>query len=543
MTDADEVNARFRIRALLGSGATASVYDALDTTTGDRVAVKVLHPHLADDPALARAFLREAEIVAGLSHPGLSASVARGDGATPSRSWTAWEFVEGVSLAETVRGSGALDHTSALTVAASLLDALQVLHSAGIVHRDISPANVLIARGADARILDVHLIDFGLSAPVGESARGADVLRSAAGEGVVGNASYASPEQLRGDPVGVAGDLYQVAGVLYFALAGTPPFPRSSVADTVRAHLTALPPTASVAAPGVPVAVDRLIVRALLKEPAERYPDARAMRAAIDPLFSTAHREPALPEDSAPTPTRVLTAARPLAPAPIEPEPRATSPWLWVLGAAAVTVVVAVIAAAALPTASGSAAAPAPAAPTAVASADPVVATPIPTPPDPVPTTPVAPTSVPMPEVRGLALADAAEALRRAGLLPGVVTAHDGPSAAQTVLAAGADVGVEVPMGSAVDLAVASGWTVVPEVASFAERDAVGLVSAAGLVPLVVREPRPGIIGAVVAVEPAVATRQVLGSTVTIVVATASVPSPTATPRPSATVPSPAPSS
>lgn len=542
MSEALARDDRFRVVALLGSGATASVYDAVDRSTNERVALKVLHPHLAGHPASARAFLREAEIVRGVAHPGLCGLVAYGDGSTAARSWVAWQYVAGVSLAEEVRASGPLDVGPALDLVAQLLRALAALHAAGIVHRDISPANVLLDRDPRGRVRDVRLIDFGLAAPAGESTRGGDVLRSSDGDGIVGNVSYASPEQLRGEAVGFAGDLYQVAGVLYFSLVGTPPFARASVDDTVQAHLTALPPTASVSVPGVPLEVDRLIVRAMLKEPTERFADAAAMLAAIEAV-TRGSRPPLASHDTGrvprpmpmSAPTRVIASERSVPHEPMHaPGPRSTSPWLWVVACAALAVVVAVTAVAASPARSGSAVAP-----PASSPVEETVETPAPTAATAPPVVSAEPTAasgaanVRVPDVGGMTLVAATEALRRVGLVTGVVTEQDGSSPAQTVLSAQTSAGSDVQAGSAIDLVVASGWNRVPDVMTWAEQDATGLLMASGYVVVVAREARSGVPGSTVAMEPGVSARLPLGSTVKIIVATTPVSTPPSTPRPS----------
>lgn len=552
-TEGLDVSERFRILGLLGSGATASVYEAVDRITGEDVALKVLHPQLASDPALARAFLREATIVEGLAHPHLCVLRSRGDGLSPERTWTAWELVRGISLAESVRTAGRLDPLASLTLVGSLLDALSILHGAGVVHRDVSPANVLIDRAPDGSIRDVRLVDFGLAAPVGESARGGDVLRSTAGDGVVGNAAYASPEQLRGEPIGFAGDVYQVAGLLYFALVGTPPFPRGRTEDVVQAHLTALPPTASVTVPGIPVGLDRVIVRGLLKDPAERFPDAARMRLAIDVVaraLGSSARQPGPLAAPAPAaeqrPVAPLTRVLAADPAPRVAEtgdqPR-TSPWLWVLaGTAAALVLGVVVVVAARPGADGPAPAPTSAAVAeATAPRETAAVTPTTSVAPPAPSI-SAPTLVPVPDVRGLAVSEAVAVLRGQGFVDGQHVPQDGIAPAQTVLSTSAQPGAEVPAGSTIDLAVASGWNGVPDVVGYAEQDAIARVSAAGLVPLLVRAQRSGVVGAVASMEPAAATRQGLGSTVTLTVVVASAPTPTPSPSPSSTAtPSPEP--
>ncbi|MEX0150872.1 serine/threonine protein kinase [Microbacterium sp. LMI1-1-1.1] len=549
------VAGRFRVSGLLGSGATASVYAATDVRSAARVALKVLHPHLVGERALSAAFLREAQVVEGIRHPGLCALRGWGGGDGDATTWTAWDLVDGRSLGEVVRAEGPLTPEAATAMARRILDGLDALHTAGLVHRDVSPANVLVDLAPDGGLRDARLVDYGLTAPGGETAHGADVLRSTTGDGVVGNVGYASPEQLRGEGVGPAGDLYQLGGVLYFALVGRPPFDRATTDEVVRAHLGALPPTPSVSAPRVPVALDRVVVRALLKDPSARFADAPAMRKALaEAMPSPGHRAgrgtagavaadadatrllaagpgAAAPAAAAPA-TAPVTASAPALPAPpASTAPpaasRSTSPWLWILAGTAAAVVVAVVAVAARPS-------PAPAGETAPA---PSVVAPAASVPPPSPTTSATaassappPATVALPELRGLPLADAVALLGRLGLQPGTVTAMDGTDAADTILQTGVAAGAALALGTPVDLTVASGWNAVPGIVGLQERDAVERVSAAGLTPVVVREPHAGIAGTVVGTDAAASPRLVLGSPVVLTVATAPTPAPTATP-------------
>ena len=343
------VAGRFRVLGLLGSGATASVYEALDTVDGGRVAVKVLHPHLAERGALRTAFLREAETVAGLSHAslcGVIGSGVHGDGEAP-QTWSAWQLAPGVTLGEQVRERGVLTSRTVADIGSRVLDGLAVMHAAGLVHRDISPSNIVVDVDAAGRLRDARIIDFGLVDAAGSHTRGGDVLRSEDGDGVVGNLQYAAPELLRGEGVGPAADLYQLAGVLYFALVGAPPFPRASPEATIRAHQSAAPPTASVSVGGVPVALDRVIVRAMLKDPVTRFASAGEMRAALE--GAVAPRTGAVA-----APVAQTTRTRVFAPSPVptdyappgpadEPSERIGSPWLWGLGLVAAGLVVAVV--------------------------------------------------------------------------------------------------------------------------------------------------------------------------------------------------------
>ncbi|WP_164515439.1 serine/threonine-protein kinase [Microbacterium sp. 10M-3C3] len=536
------VGGRFRIVGLLGAGATASVYEVWDVAAGRPAALKVLHPHLAGDQAAVAAFHREAQVIARVRHPALCGVIAWGPrSAEPvAEAWTAWDLAPGRTLSEIVRTEGPLDAVSAVAVAARVLDGLAELHAHGLVHRDVSPANIVVDRAPDGTVRGARLVDFGLTDAAGEHTRGADVLRTAAGDGVVGNAFYAAPEQLRGLPVGAAGDLYAVAGVVYFALVGAAPFARDTTEATVAAALDALPPTASVHAPGVPPAIDRALVRGLLKEPHARFTDAAEMRAALE--AAVAARPAAEGREGR---TRVLAPTAPLrshlsdtspaaepASAPAPPATRSTSPWLWVLAAAAVAVVVAVAASTLRPPAVPADAADGPA---------PLVSAPTPTPAAPSPTaapTVSAPSAVPadtpVPELAGLTLEAASAVLREAGLAPGAVASADGTDPAGTVLSSTPGAAVAVPLGSGVDLVVATGANAVPAAVGASEGDAVAAIRDAGFVPLVVRAQRAGAPGAVAAVRPAEGSRLPLGSSVELVVVDAG-PSPSSTPRASAT--------
>ncbi|SFR82588.1 serine/threonine protein kinase [Agromyces sp. CF514] len=317
MSVGGEIAGRYRLGELLGSGGSASVFAAVDTGSGDRVALKILHPHLSGEPAARTAFLDVARRTQTLRHANIAAVLETGvhDEAGEPVAWIALELADGSSLAEHVERSGALDPVEALGVMDGVLGALEAAHAVGLIHRDVSPANIMVAAGEDGRVgaAGARLLDFGLADAAGQAAVGRDVLRSetvgradqaraeasgedaeaeygvdgrAAGEqavpvGVIGNVAYMSPEQLRGEAVDERGDIYQAGGVLHFALTGRPPFARTSAVETMRAHLSSPPPVASVLDSRIPRSIDRIVVRALLKDPADRFPDAASMRAEV----------------------------------------------------------------------------------------------------------------------------------------------------------------------------------------------------------------------------------------------------------------------
>ncbi|WP_394684838.1 PASTA domain-containing protein [uncultured Microbacterium sp.] len=546
----DLVGRRFRVRGLLGSGGTASVYEAFDVEEGGLVALKMLHPHLALAPGARAAFLREAERARRVEHSGIPRVIGVGDDPADAV-WTAWTFAPGSTLAEIVRTEGPLTVPRAVRAIELVLEALDAVHRAGLVHRDVSASNVLVHRDAAGGVAGVSLIDFGLADLVGRTTRAGDVLLGDEGERgrgeprIVGNPSYASPEQLRGDPVGVAGDLYQVGGLLHVALVGEPPFARSRTEDTVRAHLASVPPTVSVRVRGVPAALDRVVVRALLKDPDDRFASAAEMRAALvaattgPPRSPVAPIEPAAPPPSpSPAATRVLPAA--VASPPVRETSRASSPALWALltGAA---VLIAVLVFALLPRGGPVEAQDGAVVPTASAA----MPSPVASPPPVATVAPVveqSPSRVAVPELAGRSLDEARAVLAAVGLsaVAPPLTSDD-PRPAGTVLALTPAPGEQVPPGSAVTLTVASGFTVVPEIRGRGADDAQYTVASAGLEIALRRVPtasaRPG---TVMDAEPPVGTRVQRGARVTLVLAGDPVtPAATASPTPSRPTPTP----
>lgn len=535
------VAGRFRVEGLLGTGGTASVFRARDEVTGQTVAVKLLHPHLSQSDTVREAFLREGRRTAHVSHPSIVAVVDMGtfrEHGIPI-AWIAQQIVEGVTLAEHVRATGPLSAVHAAAVAGDILDALGAAHAVGLVHRDVSPANVLV-HVVDNGLPRSTLLDFGLADAAGETAHGDDVLRSSVSPvtaGVVGNAEFASPEQLSGQPVGPRGDLYQVGGMLYFALTGRAPFTGSDRSAVIRAHLHAPPPVPSVAVRSVPGALDRVVVRSMLKEPADRFADAAEMRAAV--LEAVTPARVRVPGDDEVSSTRVLAAA-PLgagsapAPAPVDESTRHGPRW----GAIAAIVLLLAGTAAAVPLmANAGRAAPA-AEPSAAASAPVPTATttstPQPTASDPGTPAPIATALVP---AFG-SLDDTRLALAAAGFVVGDITERDAPQSAGTVLSSDPAPGTAVARGSAVRLVVASGSNLVPNVVGMDAAAAASSMRAAGFVPAqtTVASDRP--MGTVVGVEPAAGSAARLGSAVTILVAAAwatptpAPPSPSSTPTP-----------
>lgn len=570
--DARALAGRFELEALLGSGATATVFRARDREAdpgrpdGGRVAVKVLHPQLAQTAAQRASFYAEAHAMRRVAHPGVPAIVATGEDAATmpdERAWIASSLAPGETLADRVERTGALPESEALEFAAALLDVLVAVHAAGIVHRDIAPGNVMI--GTDG---EVALLDFGLADEPDRPAIGDDVLRSSrTGGGVIGSVNYLSPEQALGEPVDERGDLYQVAGVLHFALTARPPFARASVEQTMAAHVSAPPSVPSVHDSRLSRATDDLVVRGLLKDPSARFPSAaamaRAVRAALaDPGIASARtrvlpvggRTEVLPrrrsgaESRADVAPRAAGAARPTAPAPPTapaaltrsalatapvPAPAAVSrparPGRLVVGVLAVAT--AVVATIWLIASSATTPPPPLAAPTSTDATKPTPTPVASTHPTAAAHTAAPPVSVTVPTLAGATRADAQARLAAAGLSAGAVREQDSSVAAGTVLSSSPEAGTAAPRGTAIVIVVASGFTTVPDVAGRAGVAAGATLSAAGFA-VAERTVADATVPdrTVLGTEPGAGARLALGSTVTVVLSqTPSTPAPTTT--------------
>ncbi|MEF3121470.1 Stk1 family PASTA domain-containing Ser/Thr kinase [Kocuria flava] len=263
---------RYELGPRLARGGTATVYRARDRRLDRPVAVKLLHPHLAEDAGAAERFAREARAAARLSHPHVVSVLDQGrspDG-TP---YLVMELVEGPTLRRVLRERGALPVPEALDVLEALLDGLAAAHRAGLVHRDVKPENVLLDAGGR-----ITVADFGLT-------RAAD---QHTGTGtVLGTVGYAAPELVTGRRVDARSDVYAAGVVLFELLAGRRPFDGPPLV-VARAHADGPVPDVRSAAPGVPAPVAHLVARATAHDPQDRPADAgrmleqlRAVRAAL----------------------------------------------------------------------------------------------------------------------------------------------------------------------------------------------------------------------------------------------------------------------
>jgi len=257
------VDGRYRVLRKLGTGGMANVYLAEDQELGRRVAIKVLDDRHASDDQFVERFRREAKAAAALSHPNIVSIYDRGE--TDGTYYIAMEYLEGPNLKELVR-QGTPSIRTAVAYTREILSALRLAHRRGLVHRDIKPHNILV--DAEGRL---KVTDFGI-------ARSGPSQMTEAGS-IIGTAQYLSPEQARGAPVDQRSDLYSVGVVLYELLTGTVPFTGSTPLEIAMKHLSEVPKPPSRRRPDVPPDLDRVVLRALAKNPDERYQNAPEMDA------------------------------------------------------------------------------------------------------------------------------------------------------------------------------------------------------------------------------------------------------------------------
>lgn len=265
-TAASVLDDRYRLLAQLAVGSTSTVHLAEDIVLDRTVAVKILHPHLAEDPAVVDRFRREALAAASLSHPHVVTmfDVAR-DGA-----YLVMEHVDGPSLRDVLRLRGRMRPREVLALLGPVSAGLSAAHAAGLVHRDVKPENMLM--GADGR---VRIGDFGLARSVASASTtfGPDMF--------AGSPGYASPEAVRGDVLDARSDVYALGVVLYECLTGTQPFRADTPFATAMMHTTHRVPAPSDHTSGIPRAVDEVVRRATAPDPDDRYEDAAAFSAAL----------------------------------------------------------------------------------------------------------------------------------------------------------------------------------------------------------------------------------------------------------------------
>lgn len=256
----------FRVVESLGTGGMAHVYKVVHVRARHMYALKILKAEFADDAEFLRRFEREAQACLALHHENIVR--AYGMGQFEGLPYIVMEYVEGETLKDRVVRAGALPPHKAIAVGCQLLDALEAAHKHGIVHRDIKPQNIILTKRGK-----VKLTDFGIARELnGES------TRTYAGNNVIGSAHYMPPEQARGEPVETAGDIYSLGVTLYETLTGRVPFTGDTAVAIALQHLQAKPLPPQELDAEIAPALSDVILRALAKNPENRYASCTDMR-------------------------------------------------------------------------------------------------------------------------------------------------------------------------------------------------------------------------------------------------------------------------
>jgi tRNA A-37 threonylcarbamoyl transferase component Bud32 len=266
--------ASYQIQELVGRGGMAVVYRAVDIRLDRSVALKILAPELARDDAFRQRFIRESRAGAAVDHPNVIPVFEAGE--ADDVLFIAMRYVTGRDVRVLIERNGQLPTARAVSIVMQVASALDAAHSHGLIHRDVKPANMLLATVSDGLAPDhVYLSDFGLSKQSVSSS-------SLTGTGqFLGTLDYMSPEQVEGRPIDGRTDLYALGCAAFEMLAGQPPFRREQNLAVMWAHVSAAPPSIRQSRPELPAAVDEVMAIALAKSPADRQASCLAFAAAL----------------------------------------------------------------------------------------------------------------------------------------------------------------------------------------------------------------------------------------------------------------------
>jgi len=318
---------RYEIKELLGSGGMSVVYMGLDTLLNRRVTIKVLRDQFASDADFVRRFHREAQAVASLSHINI---VSIFDvGFEENLHYLVMEYVDGQNLKEYIRQQVKLPAAEALPITLQILDALQHAHEHGVVHRDIKPHNILLAKNGQVKVTD-----FGIARAVSE----ATVTFNG---NMVGSVHYISPEQALGAEIGPQADIYGAGVVLYEMLTGKLPFTGDNPISVAMQHIQQEVEPPHLLVPEIPAALSAIVCRAMAKKKETRYQSAAEMRQDLNRFAAGRGHEirytpPAAAVAADEENTTVMPSLRASQPRPVKPRLKARSPWLAALLAVAV---------------------------------------------------------------------------------------------------------------------------------------------------------------------------------------------------------------
>jgi eukaryotic-like serine/threonine-protein kinase len=472
------IDGRYRVLSRLGSGGMADVYLAHDQLLGREVAVKVLHHHFAEDQEFVERFKREASSAAALSHPNIVGIFDRGE--WNGTYYIAMEYVAGRSLKALVRETGPLDPALAIDTVIQILRAARFAHRRGVIHRDLKPHNVLLDEEGRARVTDFGIARAGAS----------DMTLTGS---IMGTAQYLSPEQAQGYAVSAASDIYSVGVILYELLTGVVPFEGETAVAIAFKQVSAAPRPPSELNPAIPHSLDAVVLRALAKDPIERYADDDELIAALEAEREHLPSDGAAPDGRAPAPydppTGVMLAA-PLAYGeehPPEDGEHRSRRWLWWV--AGTLVALALVAAAVLLLGGKG--------------------------------------TVGVPDVTGQSEQTADGILRRAGLNPVPQLQPSSTVPTGLVISQSPEAGKRVSSGSRVTLLVSGGPASAPvtDVEGLSEQDALSKLKKAGFKPRVTKQASTTVAaGKVIGTNPPAGTVEQLGSAVEVLVSSGPAP-------------------
>jgi serine/threonine protein kinase len=254
----------YRIERRLGRGGMGVLYLAIEPGLERRVALKLIAPEAATDEVFARRFAEESRIAASIEHPNVVPIYAAGE--EEGVPFIAMRYVAGADLARRLAKDGRLDPAAAAELIAQIGNGLDAIHAAGLVHRDVKPANVLLS--GDEGVEHAYITDFGVARNVATESGLTQTGR------FVGTLDYVAPEQISGGQVDARVDVYALGCLLFKLLTGEVPFPKDGEAARLYAHLNDPPPAPSLYVPEVSMALDDVVIRAMSKQPNDRYPSA-----------------------------------------------------------------------------------------------------------------------------------------------------------------------------------------------------------------------------------------------------------------------------
>ena len=306
------IDGRYRVLGKLGSGGMADVYCAEDMHLGRKVAVKLLHTRFAQDQEFVERFRREASSAAGLQHPNVVGVYDRGE--FDDTYYIAMEYCEGESLKQLIVREAPLDPARAIAITKQILVASRFAHRRNVIHRDLKPHNVILDEEENVKVTDFGIARAGAS----------DITEVGA---IMGTAQYLSPEQAQGRPVTEASDLYSVGVVLFELLTGRAPFSGDSPVAVAMQHVSQPPPSPREFQPSIPPALEAVVLKALAKDPAQRYGDSDSFIKALEGVEAQLQRGPVdtestavyMPVGVAPAPTAAVAAPPTAPPAPPPP--------------------------------------------------------------------------------------------------------------------------------------------------------------------------------------------------------------------------------